>query len=109
MYVGLTNNLRRRLREHQQGKEKTTRAYRPFALVHFEEFPSRQEARGREKYLKSGIGKEWLKTLISTSDCKSPDGGPSAPLRTAESHHQVCSLKSLCPDGGIGRRASLRG
>jgi putative endonuclease len=61
IYVGLTNNLSRRIKEHNQGKEKTTRSYAPFKLIHAEKLPSRPAARNREKYLKSGCGKEWIK------------------------------------------------
>ncbi|PIP65731.1 endonuclease [Candidatus Peregrinibacteria bacterium CG10_big_fil_rev_8_21_14_0_10_49_16] len=67
-YVGLTNNLVRRVLEHQRGKERTTRFYRPFDVIHTEKFSSRQEARIREKYLKSGSGKEWLKAHFSYSE-----------------------------------------
>lgn len=61
IYVGLTNNVPRRVSQHQEGREKTTAPYRPFKCIYVEEFYSRQEAREREKYLKSGIGKEWIK------------------------------------------------
>ena len=61
IYVGLTSNLERRISQHQDGEERTTRAYRPFKLLHSEKFPIRIEARNREKYLKSGVGKEWIK------------------------------------------------
>ncbi|MSU75735.1 MAG: GIY-YIG nuclease family protein [Candidatus Magasanikbacteria bacterium] len=64
IYVGLTNNVERRFGQHQAGKERTTAPYRPFQLVHTEEFVTRVEARKREKYLKSGIGKEWIKKTI---------------------------------------------
>ena len=64
VYVGLTNNLGRRLSEHNGGKNRTTKPYAPFTLIHKEYFPSRKEARVREKYLKSGIGKEFLKSLV---------------------------------------------
>jgi len=63
IYVGFTNNLSRRFCQHQKGKEKTTRAYRPFTILYTERYRTRQEARTREKYLKSGIGKEFLSTL----------------------------------------------
>ena len=64
IYVGLTDNLERRINEHQSGKNKTTRPYRPFELIFSESFPNRIEARKNEIYLKSGIGKEFLKRLI---------------------------------------------
>ena len=67
-YVGLTNNLQRRFLQHQEGKERTTQPYRPFAIVHTEEFATRLEARNREKYLKSGSGKEWLKANAGVAE-----------------------------------------
>ena len=63
IYVGITNNLSRRIAEHNSGYNKTTRTYRPFKLILSEEFTTRTTAREREKYLKSGIGKEFLKRL----------------------------------------------
>lgn len=63
IYVGHTNSLTRRFREHNTGKNKTTRAYRPFRIIHKESFRTRIQARVREKYLKSGIGKEFLKSI----------------------------------------------
>jgi putative endonuclease len=64
IYVGMTNNLERRMKEHNGGENRTTKPYRPFVQILTEEFNSREEARKREKYLKSGIGKEYLKTLL---------------------------------------------
>jgi len=64
IYVGITNNLTKRINQHNGGKEKTTRPYKPFILIYKEELETRREARNREKYLKSGFGKEFLKTLI---------------------------------------------
>ena len=62
----MTNDIERRLHEHQQGWNKTTKPYRPFDLVHSEEYTTRVEARKREKYFKSGSGKEYIKrTLLS--------------------------------------------
>ncbi|MFD2517537.1 GIY-YIG nuclease family protein [Salinimicrobium flavum] len=63
IYVGFTSNLDRRFEQHNSGKEKTTRNYRPFEIIFSEICSSRTEARTREKYWKSGIGKEKLKDL----------------------------------------------
>ena len=63
IYVGLTANLERRLSEHNFGRNKTTKPYLPFTLIHFEEYSTRTEAREKEKYYKSGIGKEKLKSI----------------------------------------------
>ena len=62
-YVGITNDITRRLIEHNKKKTKSTRFYAPWELLLFEKFESRFEARVREKYLKSGIGKEYIKNM----------------------------------------------
>ncbi|MBE7477568.1 MAG: GIY-YIG nuclease family protein [Ignavibacteriales bacterium] len=63
IYVGMTSNIVERIERHNKGYEKTTRAYRPFELIYTEDQATREEARKREKYFKSGIGKEFLKKL----------------------------------------------
>ncbi|MBL1123918.1 MAG: GIY-YIG nuclease family protein [Ignavibacteriota bacterium] len=63
IYVGMTSNIEERIERHNKGYEKTTRAYRPFELIYTEDQATREEARKREKYFKSGIGKEFLKKL----------------------------------------------
>ena len=63
IYVGMTNNIQRRLAEHNNGENKSTKAYKPFTLIYSETYASRKEARIREKYLKSGVGKQFLKGL----------------------------------------------
>lgn len=57
----MTNDLTRRFKQHNKGKERTTRFYAPFEIIYTEELNNRIEAKKREKYLKSGIGKEFLK------------------------------------------------
>lgn len=64
IYVGLTNNLEERIKRHNLGENKTTLCYAPFELIYVENCLDRKSARRREKYLKSGIGKEYLKSLI---------------------------------------------
>ena len=63
IYVGLTKDLEKRIKRHNSGYEKTTRSFAPFKLIYQESCIDRIQARGREKYLKSGIGKEYLKSL----------------------------------------------
>ena len=64
IYVGLTNNVSRRIAEHNNGENRSTKSYVPFELILEEIFETRLDARKRERYLKSGIGKEFLYTLI---------------------------------------------
>lgn len=64
-YTGITNNLGRRLREHNQGRKSTpsTKKRGPFKLFYWEKFNSRKEARIREKFFKSGAGREFRNKL----------------------------------------------
>ena len=60
-YTGSTNNLQRRLIEHNSGKSKYTKLTRPFQLIHTETYLTRKDAVRREMALKSGQGRQWLK------------------------------------------------
>ncbi|WP_055413682.1 GIY-YIG nuclease family protein [Nonlabens sp. YIK11] len=63
-YKGVSKNFDSRLAQHNSGKTASTRPYRPWVLVHKEEFDTFAEARKRELYFKSGIGREYLKKVI---------------------------------------------
>ena len=63
-YIGYTGNLLRRLKEHNDGKTASTRYRRPFELIYTEEFSEKEEAEKREKFFKSGIGREELKKIL---------------------------------------------
>jgi putative endonuclease len=75
LYTGSTNDLQRRLEEHQRGKSRYTRYAGPFELVYSEEHGTRLEARQRELFLKSGRGRALLKEKL----------GPLAQLVRAQS------------------------
>jgi putative endonuclease len=60
----MSDHVIRRFHQHNSGYEKTTKPYRPFLLIYSEEFPSRQLARDREKYLKTTSGKRFLKNIL---------------------------------------------
>ena len=64
-YTGMTKDLKKRIKEHNTKQNKSTKAYVPWKLILMEEFETRIEARVREKYLKSGNGREYLKTTIN--------------------------------------------
>ncbi len=59
-YVGITNDLPRRLGEHRRGSSKAGQIIGEFEVLHTESFPDYQTARVREKFLKSGQGRVWL-------------------------------------------------
>ncbi|OGZ69480.1 MAG: hypothetical protein A3D44_03620 [Candidatus Staskawiczbacteria bacterium RIFCSPHIGHO2_02_FULL_42_22] len=63
-YVGYTNNLERRLVEHNSGKNITTRNRTPLELLFSENFETSKEARERELYWKSGGGRRKLKEFF---------------------------------------------
>ena len=65
LYVGMTSDVERRLSEHNKGMTTSTRFYRPWELCRVETFPDRLSAREREKYLKSGHGKTYLRRLYN--------------------------------------------
>jgi putative endonuclease len=66
IYVGMTCNVLKRYFKHDNGYERTTRQYKPFYLLYSEEHARRVDARKREKYFKSGVGKEYLQRLRSS-------------------------------------------
>lgn len=65
IYVGFSSDVDKRLIEHNSGKTKSTKGYRPWVIIYTEKVISRKAAREKEKYYKSGIGKEFLKSLHS--------------------------------------------
>ncbi len=63
-YTGSTNDLRKRLIEHNSGRVFSTKDRRPFVLIYYEACLNEQDARNREKYLKSGMGKRYLRNRL---------------------------------------------
>jgi putative endonuclease len=59
-YVGVTADLPRRLVEHLRSGSTVFRQLGRFTVIHTEVYPDYIHARAREKYLKSGKGREWL-------------------------------------------------
>ena len=66
-YVGSTSNIDQRLKDHESGKTKSTKAYRPLKIIHTETYASFEEARKRELYLKTGFGREEKKNIVRYS------------------------------------------
>ncbi len=63
-YIGQSNNVGRRLQEHNTSKTKSTRAGAPWLVVHQEQFGSRSEAFAREQQIKRYKGGEAFKKLL---------------------------------------------
>ena len=64
LYIGSTSNLKRRFKEHNQGKSPASAPKTPYKLIFYEAFPSKIDALNREKYLKSGYGRRTLKKML---------------------------------------------
>ena len=60
-YVGFTNNIKRRLAEHNEGKSISTSAYKPWKIKNAIAFEEEQKAIEFEKYLKSHSGRAFIK------------------------------------------------
>jgi len=63
-YIGSTKNLHRRISEHNRGAVKSTKFRRPFRLVYQERFKTKKEAEEREKYYKTGRGRQYIKEVL---------------------------------------------
>jgi len=63
-YTGVTNNLKRRFEEHNAGSVLSTKHRIPLKLVYFEGCLDKNDAYRREKYLKTGMGKRFLKNRL---------------------------------------------
>ncbi len=66
-YIGFTNNLKRRLTEHANGKVEATKNRIPVKLIHYEYFVNQHDAEAREKFLKSGYGRKQFKEILKNT------------------------------------------
>ena len=67
IYIGYSENLKQRLKEHNSGKSKSTKHYTPLKLIFYEAYPTISDAKRRETYLKSNKGRTTLITMLK--DC----------------------------------------
>lgn len=67
LYIGFTNNLKRRLIQHVSGQVKSTHLRAPFKLIHYEYFIDNNDAKARERFLKSGYGRKQLKEFLKNT------------------------------------------
>lgn len=63
-YVGLTNNLIKRVEFHNHGKVYSTRSRIPLYIVYYEAHHNKNDAAAQEQFLKSGWGKNWIKKAL---------------------------------------------
>ncbi|MHC4070949.1 MAG: GIY-YIG nuclease family protein [Planctomycetota bacterium] len=66
-YIGFTNDLKRRLKEHNSGKNISTKSRLPLKLIYYESHLSKVDADRREKYFKTTKGKSTLRQMLRES------------------------------------------
>lgn len=66
-YVGFFTNVQKRLKQHNSGRNRSTKPYRPWKLLFSEVYRSKEEALEREKFLKSGQGRIFIKSKNKAS------------------------------------------
>ncbi len=66
-YVGRSDDLRQRIKQHLAGKDWTTKRMLPVTLVFYEAFQAKADAIRRETYLKTSKGKSTLKMMLRES------------------------------------------
>lgn len=64
LYIGFTQDLRKRIGEHNSGLVDATKDRRPLVLIYYEACMDKKKAIGREKYFKTGFGRRFLKNRI---------------------------------------------
>ena len=61
LYIGFSTDLKRRLSEHKQGISFATKHRGPWKLIYYEAYTEREDGEKRERYLKSGVGRRFLR------------------------------------------------
>jgi len=63
-YTGITDNVEKRLEDHNRGKVKSSRPYHPYKAIHTESFSTLSDARQKEKFYKSTTRRRRLKEMF---------------------------------------------
>jgi putative endonuclease len=64
LYIGYTNDLRKRFKEHNDRKSTYTKGKGPYTIIYYEACLTEEDARSRELYLKSGRGWAFIKSRL---------------------------------------------
>jgi len=67
LYIGCTNNLEKRFREHNSGVVSATKNRVPPELIFYEVFTNQSDAFAREQWLKSGWGRHHMKKMLANT------------------------------------------
>ncbi|MCK4257164.1 GIY-YIG nuclease family protein [candidate division WOR-3 bacterium] len=66
-YTGCTDNLKRRFEEHNRGRVQSTKRRKPLDLIYYEACLSNEDAYRRERYLKTGKGKRYIRNRLKVA------------------------------------------
>ena len=69
-YVGMTSNLEARINAHNLANKGWTLRGRPWQLIYSETFRDKSSALLREKYFKSGVGRQFIQTIIKSKNLR---------------------------------------
>lgn len=70
-YTGVTDDVEKRLKEHNAGRVKSSSPYCPYKVIHTESFETLSEARQKEKFYKTATGRRRLKEMFF--ECQKPE------------------------------------
>jgi len=79
-YIGQTEDIPRRLKQHEAGEVSWTAKHLPVEIIHWEEFNSRGAAVKREEDLKTGFGRKWLKREYKAGKLAARQAGGATPI-----------------------------
>lgn len=65
LYKGSASDLKKRLTEHNKGKNFSSAPYAPFKLIYYEAYLLKHDAEAREKYLKTSMGKRVIRKQLA--------------------------------------------
>jgi putative endonuclease len=63
-YIGYSTDLKTRLTQHKEGASVATKHRGPWKLIYYEAYTEQADAEGRERYLKSGAGRRFLRAQL---------------------------------------------
>ena len=93
-YIGSTDNIEKRLKEHNRGRVRYTKGRRPWQLIYSERFVTLSLARKREIYLKSGQGRKFIDNILSEAA-----GSSNGRIADSESAHLGSNPSPAASDG----------
>ena len=64
IYIGYSEDLKKRIESHNKGENRSTKPYIPFQLIHYEAYFNKSDAKRREMYLKTNRGRTTLMTML---------------------------------------------